>query len=269
MYVHALEEMSQHSLLSQINEAEGFYLGQMSETDLAQLRAWVKEQFLHTIQCVAPEHVALYKDAGLANYHRVYQSTHFDHGSVWRKSARVLGPLAVAQVQQLQFYQTLTQHLGEFLVSDEEGFGWPGIYWRLVRPGASDIGPVHADKWFWDLGHGTMPGEPDEYYMPGEPDEYYRLKIWMSLYSQPGKSGLRVVPSSQKSDEWRYHGEERGGMTKPVLDEKEEDLDLVGLPLGAGGFVVFHDKLLHGGMPNLGDDSRVSLEFTMLVKNHK
>lgn len=260
MHVHALEEMSQDSLLSQINYAEGFYLGQMPETDLAQLRAWVTEQFLHTIQCVAPQHVALYKEAGLANYHRVYQEAHFEHGAVWRKSSRVLGPLAVAQVQQLQFYQTLSRHLGEFLVSDEEGFGWPGIYWRLVRPGASDIGPVHADKWFWDLGHGEMPGEPDE---------YYRLKIWMSLYSQAGKSGLRVVPSSQKSDAWRYHGEERGGMMKPVLAEKEEDLDLVGLPLSAGGFVVFHDKLLHGGMPNLGDDSRVSLEFTMLVKNRK
>ncbi len=144
------------------------------------------------------------------------------------------------------------------MISDEEGFGWPGIYWRLVRPGSSDIGPVHADKWFWDLGHGKMPGEPGE---------YYRLKAWVSIHSQPSKSGLRVVPGSQKSEAWKYHGEARGGMMKPVLDEKEEDLDLVGLPLAPGGFVVFHDKLLHGGMPNSGDASRVSLEFTMLIKS--
>jgi len=257
MQVHTLEDLNQESLLSEINVGPGFYLANMTDSDLHQLRQWVTEQYLHTIQCVSPEFVSLYREAGLANYHRVYQPEHFEHGSVWRKSSRVLGPMAVESVYQLAFFQTLKQSLGDFLVSDEEGFGWPGIYWRLVRPGGADIGPVHADKWFWDLGHGDMPGAPGE---------YYRLKIWMSLHSQPGKSGLRVVPESQKSDAWRFHGEERSGMMKPVLDEKEEDLNLVGLPLGPGGFVVFHDKLLHGGMPNLGDDSRVSLEFTLLVK---
>lgn len=257
MQVHTLDELNQQSLLNEINDGAGFFLANMTASDLSQLRRLVTEQFLHTIQCVAPGYVALYQEAGLANYHQVHQAAHFEHGNVWRKSARVFGPMAVEQVEQLSFFKKLKQSLGDFLISDEEGFGWPGIYWRLVRPGNSDIGPVHADKWFWDLGHGDMPGEPAE---------YYRLKIWMSLHSEPGKSGLRVVPESQKSDAWRFHGEDRGGMMKPVLDEKEEDLDLVGLPLGPGGFVVFHDKLLHGGMPNLGDDSRVSLEFTMLVK---
>lgn len=257
MQILKIDDINQQTLFDAVNEGDGFLLADMSEKDLAQLRALVTEQFLHTIQCVAPEHVALYSEAGLANYHQVYQPEHFEHGSVWRKSARVFGPSAVQQVMQLEFYQKLQDCLGEFLVSDEEGFGWPGIYWRLVRPGGSDIGPVHADKWFWDLGHGKMPGNPSE---------YYRLKIWMSIHSEPGKSGLRVVPESHKSEEWRYHGEEKGGMMKPVLDEKEEDLNLVGLPLGPGGLVVFHDKLLHGGMPNLGDSSRVSLEFTMLVK---
>ncbi|UAA39520.1 phytanoyl-CoA dioxygenase family protein [Paraneptunicella aestuarii] len=257
MQVHEINELSKASLLGEVNEGAGFYLANMSQDDLAQLRALVTEQFLHVIQCVAPEQVAKYRAAGLAHYHEVYQESDFDHGSVWNKASRVLGPKAVEQVAQLGFYQKLTSCLGDFLVSDEEGFSWPGIYWRLVRPGNSDIGPVHADKWFWDLGHGEMPGEPGE---------YYRLKIWMSLQSQSGKSGLRVVPHSQKSEQWRYHGENKSGKMKPVLDEKEEDLDLVALPLSPGGFVVFHDKLLHGGMPNLGDTSRVSMEFTMLVK---
>lgn len=219
--IHDINDLTKTGLLNQVNQGDGFYLATMSAQDLAQLRTLATEQFLHTIQCVAPEHVALYREAGLADYHKVHQPEHFEHGRVWRKSARVFGPSAIEQVSQLGFYQKLQSCLGEFLVSDEEKFGWPGIYWRLVRPGGSDVGPVHADKWFWDLGHGEMPKNGN----------YYRLKIWISLHSQPGKSGLRVVPSSQKSDEWRYHGEERSGIIKPVLDEKEDDLDLVGLPL--------------------------------------
>lgn len=33
-----------------------------------------------------------------------------------------------------------------------------------------------------------------------------------------------------------------------------------------GTLVIFNDDLLHGGAKNMGNLSRVSLEFTMLVK---
>lgn len=261
MQVKAIDELNSVNLLSEIlggiNNGPGFFLGSMNDQDLMLLRRLVNEQFLHTIQSAVPDQVSAYYSAGIEEYHRVYQDDHFDHGNVWHKGARVLGPASVELVTQMVFFQKLRACFGPILVSDEENFGWPGIYWRLVRPGQSDIGPVHADKWFWDLGHGEMPGEPGE---------FYRVKLWISLYSQAGKSGLRVVPHSHKKDDWRYHGEMRGGKQKPVLDEPEDELDLVSLPLDSGGFVLFHDKLLHGGMPNSGSQSRVSMELTLVLK---
>lgn len=264
MQVLAIDDISSVNLLSEIqggiNPGPGYFLGSMNEQDLKLLRTLVTEQFLHTIQGAAPSQVAAYHQAGIEQYHRVYHPSHFEHGAIWHKGARVLGPAAVELVTQMIFFQKLRACFGEILISDEENFGWPGIYWRLVRPGSSDIGPVHADKWFWDLGHGTMPGEPGE---------YHRVKLWLSLYSQAEKSGLRVVPHSHKKDDWRFHGEMRGGKQKPVLDEPEEQLDLLSLPLSSGGFVLFHDKLLHGGMPNLSDQSRVSMELTLLIKSRQ
>lgn len=49
----------------------------------------------------------------------------------------------------------LEKIFGEFKISDEENEGREEIFWRLVRPHqSSDIGPLHADGWFWDFGHG-------------------------------------------------------------------------------------------------------------------
>lgn len=236
-----------------IEQQAGFQLLSFPEADLTALRQRVMEQYLHVLQCQCPAQVQQYRDAGMAQYHQVYRPEHFDHGQVWGKPARVLGPLAVAEIQQLSFWQELKRLFGDFLVADEEHFGWPGIYWRLVRPGGSDVGPIHADKWFWDLGHGTMP------------QGYQRLKCWLPLYAEVGKSGLRVVPQSQQREDWRFHGELKGGQMKPVIDEPEDELDLQLLPLAPGQLVLFHDKLLHGGMPNMGSTSRVSLEFTLLI----
>ena len=43
-------------------------------------------------------------------------------------------------------------------ISDEENIGYPNVYWRCVRAGSpTDVGSVHADEWFWALGHGTIP----------------------------------------------------------------------------------------------------------------
>lgn len=253
MTIHAINDLTKHELLFSVEQGNGYCLAEMDNEQLECIRGWVKDQYLHTIQSHCSDYVEQYFQQEMSEYHNIYQEHHFPHANVWQKPARVLGPNTVKEFLKLPFCQRLRDLVGNFSVSDEEQFGWPGIYWRLVRPGQSDIGPLHADKWFWDLGHGDMP------------ENTYRLKIWISLYSTPQKSGLRVVPESQLKDDWRYHGEERGGKMKPVFDEDLDTLNISDLPLAPGQFVIFHDKLLHGGMPNNSDKSRVSIEFTMLV----
>lgn len=240
--------------LTDIDDGRGFAVGTLLADDLEVLRQMVTEQFVQVVQQHAPEVVEDYLNAGIDDYHKVYQPSHFEHGSVWTKQSRIFSAADTDKTLALPSFQAFKEFFVDFLISDEEQLSRPNIYWRLVRPGGSDIGPIHADRWFWDLGHGTMP------------DGYFRLKIWIPLFAVPGQSGLRVVPESQNSDAYPYHGELRGGMMKPVLDVPENELDVLNLPLSPGQFVLFHDSLLHGGMPNASDKSRVSLEFTFLIR---
>lgn len=248
--VNSLKNLDVHN---DLEGGQGYVTARISDKDLSLFRNLINEQYLHILQVNDPTSVKAYLDKGIEHYHEVFFDGVFDHSKVWAKPSRVLGPGAVEAVFNSDLFASLKQQFGHFLVSDEEGFGWSNIYWRLVRPGYQDVGPVHADKWFWDLGHGHMP------------DNHYRVKLWLAIHVEAGKSGLRVVPESQKSNHWRYHGEEKSGMMKPILDEEESDLNLVNLPLDAGEYVLFHDSLLHGGMPNLSSSSRVSLEFTLIV----
>lgn len=246
-------QLSSDKIVSCINDGAGYLLGDMSPDDLQLIRSLVYEQYLHVLQQVVPHRVKDFYRQPMTAYHSLYRETDFNHATVWRKPARVLGPSALQRFFDTALFQTLNKLLPGLSVSDEEEYGWPNIYWRLVRPGNSDVGPVHADKWFWDLGHGETP------------EGVERLKIWIALHACPGQSGLRVVPQSHKSEQWRYHSEAKAGIIKPVIDEPEDELNLVSLPLNNGEFVIFHDRLLHGGMPNTSQESRVSLEFTMFV----
>jgi hypothetical protein len=248
-----LVRLNSELILKHINCEVGYLLSYISQEDLSFIQSEIFEQYLHNLQRISPKKVNLYKNAGMKAYHNVFEEGDFDHGSNWSKPNRVLGPEFFKKFTQTHFYRELKRCFGDFLISDEENFGWPNVYWRLVRPGYSDIGPVHADKWFWDLGHGEMPSG------------YTRLKIWLGVHTESGENGLRVLPCSRKHGNWKYHGEIKGGLLKPVLDEDEASLDMLDLPLKAGQFVLFHDELLHGGMPNLSDSTRVSLEFTLLI----
>ncbi len=154
----------------------------------------------------------------------------------------------------MPFYNQLNELFGGIKVANEENLYDEEIYWRFVRPRQkNDIGPLHADKWFWDLGHGTMP------------EGYTRLKIWVPIWCEETGNGLRVVPHSQKEN-YSCGQQERDGLLKPVFNEEDHNLNILPLNNKAGESVIFHDRLLHGGCFNTMNNSRVSFEFTMLIK---
>ena len=68
--------------------------------------------------------------------------------------------------------------------------------------------------------------------------------------------------------EWPYHGELKDGINKPKIDISEEELDVVIFNSQPGEAIIFNDQLLHGGAVGQ-NETRVSLEFTMFVKNEK
>lgn len=224
----------------------------MSSAELAEFRGLITEHWLSRIAELYPaEIVAKFREAGLSRYHELADLV--DHKALWPKKARLLPEQAVNRIRDMSFIQALTAEFGPFGISNEEEIYPEEIYWRIVRPAAaSDIGPLHADAWFWALGHGKMP--PDT----------VRVKVWIPVYSEPGMNGLKVLPGSHRQN-WPYYGEARDGSVKPQADFDQSAVPMQLLNIEPGTLVVFNDRLLHGGALNSAQTTRVSAEFTMFV----
>jgi hypothetical protein len=127
--------------------------------ELEFFRAAISEQWLARIRELYPELADQFAATGLANYHRL--SHLVDHQKLWPKQHRVLPREVGERTRSLPVFSRLRDAFGEFTISDvvygntiEQGR--EEFYWRLVRPSAaSDVGPLHADKWFHEtLGTG-------------------------------------------------------------------------------------------------------------------
>jgi len=223
----------------------------LKPTELQIVKELIEAHWLEHLKSCAPDHVQHFAELGIERYHE--NAKCIDHSSEWPKGNRILPADAVAEIRKTSLFDQLKKEFGEFAISDEDNYGWEEVYWRLVRPGeSSDVGPLHADKWFWDLGLVSPP-------------DVERVKCWIAICCEAGLNGLAVVPGSHQQD-WRYHGELRFGAIKPQIDEDEDELDPQLIPLESGRAIVFNDRLLHRGAVNRGRYTRVSLEFTMYVR---
>jgi len=232
------------SFWDEVNHGSGYAIDVLSGYELALVRTLIRNQYLTAICDEEPDSLDAAVEAGLERYHE--REFAFDHGTFWEKSRRVLPALTVPSFESMGFFRRIRRTLPSAQIYADD------LMWRIVRPSQpSDVGPVHADKWFWDAGNGVIDGDRE------------RLKVWMALYTEPGLNGLSVKPYSQKSDRWKRHFEFKHGTMKPVLDENEADLDMQPLSLVSGELAIFHDGLLHGGVVNRASTCRVSLELTV------
>ena len=232
-------------MLRQIDGARGYHTAALTEFEWMRVQSLIKDQYLDRIAELQPDLVDEARARHITAYHRL--PIRFDHAQAWPKQARLLDARHIAMFEGMEFFQLIRrQHGADAAISHDE------LNWRLVRPNApSDVGPIHADKWFWDAGHGTMP------------KGFGRFKIWIAIHTDPGLNGLTVKPGSHRRD-WRHHFERRDGTCKPVFDEDPDTMAMELLPLRDGQMVMFHDSLLHGGVVNRAERCRVSLELTVL-----
>jgi hypothetical protein len=239
------------NIFNELTDGFGYYLGcKLTPGELAAVYRMITRQYLDRMAELAPELVERAAAVGIENYHTL--PIPFDHARSWPKAARLLPADTLPVFQRLEFFRRVEEDFGPVQISPED------LMWRLVRPGQpGDVGPIHLDKWFWDVGHGSMP------------EGYDRFKIWVAICTEPGANGLLVKPFSQKMSGWSHHFEMRDGILKPTLDEKEEDLDMQLLPLQPGEMILFHDALLHGGAVNRGSRCRVSIEMTVLFRTDR
>jgi len=231
----------------------GYFVGlSLSGNELEQVREIITKHWLRTIKSVAGESVAAeFASIGIARYHE--KSDLLNHAAIWPKLGRLLDSNEVRIIRDMSIFRKLEDEFGPFQLSDEENIGRELIYWRLVRPNAaSDVGPLHADAWFWEMGHGSTP------------TGHQRIKVWVAIFCDETVSGFVYSPGSHKLDS-TYDVVSKHGMLKPQISTNISKLNIVPFVGNPAEAIVFHDRLLHGGVVGR-KSTRVNMEFTMFVK---
>src|SRR3990167_3548165 len=184
--------MMTSGIVSDIYGKDGYSLKLgLSADELETIRKMIRMQWLYRLQLLVPNDIQKFDEIGIERYHELAHL--INNSQSWLKPARVLPRKAIDMIRKMTFFNQLRHELSQFSISDEECFGWENIYWRLVRPGNTDFGTLHTDKWFWDLdGYGASVDFPHE-----------RLKIWIAIYTVCGKNGLRIVPGSHQKKDWK------------------------------------------------------------------
>ena len=243
--------MIKSDILKNIDNGPGFLTFKLSKNDYKTIHNLVDSQFRRNLKRFHPKIINTDICEKIEEYHKL---DILDHKSIWTKERRTLEEIDIPVFKKTDFIKSLVREFDGIKITNEDDTRSEEIYWRLVRPGiVDDIGPLHADSWFWDLQNGAIE------------KSYRRIKVWISIYNQSKKNGLRVLPFSQKI-KYEFKGEIRDGKMKPVYDEKLEfNADLKNIPTNPGDLIMFHDDLIHGGFIG-GDKTRISIEFTFLVK---
>ena len=229
----------------------------LSKEELNIFRTFISSQWFERIKFNYPIQASHIKEnkIDISNYHKIAEC--INHSNLWTKSSRILNKDFFSWFQNSIFYSNLLSSFGSFEISDEENLGWPNVYWRLVRPReTADIGPIHRDSWFWQLNQS----------FPKPNYNFRRIKVWIAIYCEKGLNGLLVEPYSQNSTDISWKGELRHGIQKPVLLTDDAKINPILVESSPGGSIIFHDNLLHGGAVNKGSTTRVSVEFTLLVR---
>jgi hypothetical protein len=242
-----------NSILNKVLNEPGYSLGlALSSNDLDVVKKLITEHLARQLDEIDQDMAALLRITPLNQYHTI--STKIPHEKLLLRKARILSQEAVNFIRKTSLFEQIEIELGPVEISDEEQIGRESISIRLVRPGIdTDIGSLHADHWFWEL------------YNFAVPEGKSRIKIWIAICCEPGKSGLLLVPNSHKHD-WRYSVIQRAGMSKPLLVDGQNPSTWL-FESNPGDAVTFNYKLLHGGALTQGKLTRVSIEFTLLVSS--
>lgn len=186
------------------------------------------------------------KKIDIENYHEIRIKDDF-HKKMWTRENRNFNEDLIKKSDLFQF---LELNLGELSFSKMVNDNQSDIFWRLVRPNKLDVGSIHADKWFWDINKWKIPKGKE------------CLKIWMLLSKNINK-GLGVIEKSHLKKDWIYSNVYKDGLYKPEFDKKANVYSTSDLITPFGSAVFFDYRLLHYGIYNTSNFSRISLEFTI------
>ena len=242
-----------NKFVNEVNAWSGYSNGNLSAEDLEVFRSLVFEQYAEIVSGYDDSLGANFK---INEYHKSKIANSELHKKVWPKNNRILSEARFQRLMDCEFFSEMKLQFDWHEITDEENVGHPEVYFRLCRPDPfTDVGPLHADSWFWELGHGEMPKVDFD---------TQRIKFWFCLETEEAKTGFRFVENSHEKS-YNYTGLQRDGFVKPTFDEATHDLSIESLIGKPGSFFVFNDRLLHGGEV-LKSGTRVSCEFTLVIR---
>lgn len=169
------------------------------------------------------------------------------------KESRIFDADTASEIYNMLKRSSLSDFFNEFDISDEEALGYRNFYFRLVRENSpSDVGSLHADRWFWDLNNQKISSH------------LQRTKVWIPLLQDDENPSLLLIPGSHRSvDTFKYsYTEDSSGKRRPIIDLSFDSSVVCPAPIKMGEHIIFHDSLIHGGRSTT--KNRVSVEFTVL-----
>ena len=196
--------MKKNIILKSIFEKGGFYKGlNFKKNELSILRKIIKKKYLEIIKTTHPNMLRKFSAKSITDYHTL--SRYIDHSNLWTKENRLFTATEVLKFKKLKFFKNLKKIFGENLkISNEEKLRKEEVYWRIVRPkNINDVGPLHADGWFWKLNNWLTP------------KNYFRLKMWIPIYNEKNNTGLVYVPNTHDKN-IAYKSIKLHGKIKPV-----------------------------------------------------
>jgi|TARA_B100000767_G_C19631097_1_gene478292 hypothetical protein len=194
-------------------------------------------------------------DCIIDNYHKLNIKNTL-HKKIWTRKNRIASTELINYLKnESHIFKILKKEFGELEFSQKVDAKKPDSYWRLVRPNQKDdVGSIHADEWFWIANNWRVPSKNKKL-----------LKIWILLSNNLNK-GLSVIPNSHKKKDWIYKKVYQDGIFKPKFNEKKNIYKIKPLTTPKGKILVFNYGLLHSGLINKSNETRISLEFTLYYK---
>jgi hypothetical protein len=237
-----------NKILKQIDGESGFYSKltlDLNEVEI--IKNIINENYLKVISKLVKN------EKSIDNYLYLLDNKILNDNKIWTKENRILESRNVKKIKELKFFKELEKNFGEIKITNEENIEKEEMYWRIVRPeilgGSSDVGPAHADSWFWNKTDNIIGKR--------------RIKIWISIIGDEENSGFKYIFGSHKK-KWHYETQIIEGKIKPKLNNNLENEEFHLFKTKSGGTIIFNDDLIHGGYV-LKSKMRVSLEWTMLI----
>jgi len=244
--------MLKKKIIEKVIISDGYYdKFVISKKETKLLYEIIKQNFLSIVLKQENKNYEILEKIHLKDYHKY--SNLINHENIMQKKNRLIKPKYLIKIKKMKFFKKLKLIFTNFKILNFEKIYNEEIDWRVVRPRKSDTSPLHRDEWFWSLNKRK------------KKKDCTRVKIWVPIFCEKGKNGLNYVPKSHKSKIlFKNKTLRKDGLIKPGLINKRMDIKIFKSKIGQ--CFIFNDRLVHGGLSG-GKKTRISLEFTMLIKN--